>query len=95
MFGVPERLKRVSLLNPAFARLLWLFLLKEPERTSKFGSILARDRGLVNNCSAAAGRAPNWTGRTLNSSYKNKRLFPPKVNVIFPKSKRYDLSPQK
>ena len=31
---------------------------------------LGRDRGLVNNCSAAAGRAPNWTGRTLNTSYK-------------------------
>ena len=30
--------------------------------TSKFGSILGRDRGLVNNCSAAAGRAPNWIG---------------------------------
>ena len=39
------------------------------ERASKFGSILGRDRGLVNNCSAAAGRAPNWTGRTLNHSY--------------------------
>ena len=23
----------------------------------------------LNNCSAAAGRAPNWTGRALNSSY--------------------------
>ena len=36
------------------------------ERASKFGSILDRDRGLVNNCSAAAGRAPNWNGRALN-----------------------------
>ena len=42
---------------------------KNQERASKFGSILGRDRGLVNNCSAAAGRAPNWTGRALNSSY--------------------------
>ena len=38
---------------------------KNQERASKFGSILGRDRGLVNNCSAAAGRAPNWTGRVL------------------------------
>ena len=35
------------------------------ERASKFGSILGRDRGLG---SAAAGRAPNWTGGALNSS---------------------------
>ena len=38
------------------------------ERALKFGSILGRDRGLINNCPAAAGRAPNWTGRTLKSS---------------------------
>ena len=31
---------------------------------------MGRDRGLV-NCSAAAGRAPNWTGRALNSPYQN------------------------
>ena len=42
---------------------------KNQERASKFGSILGRDRGLVDNCLVAAGRAPNWTGRTLNSSY--------------------------
>ena len=41
---------------------------KNQERASKFGSILGRDRGLINNCSAAAGRAPNWTGRASNSS---------------------------
>ena len=41
---------------------------KNQERASKFGSILGRDRGLVNNCPAAVGRAPNWTGGTLNSS---------------------------
>ena len=35
------------------------------ERTSKFGSILGRDWGLVNNCSPVAGRAPNWTGRAF------------------------------
>ena len=40
--------------------------LKNQERASKFGWILGRDRGLVNNCSATAGRAPNWTGRALN-----------------------------
>ena len=28
---------------------------KNQERASKFGSILGHDRGLVNNCSAAAG----------------------------------------
>ena len=37
---------------------------KKQERAAKFGSILGRDRGLVDSCSAAAGRAPNWTGRT-------------------------------
>ena len=42
---------------------------KNQKRASKFGSILGRDRGLVSNCSAAAGRAPSWTGRALNSSY--------------------------
>ena len=35
---------------------------------SKLGSILGRDRGLVNNCLAAAGGALNWAGRALNSS---------------------------
>ena len=39
-------------------------------------SILGRDRGLVNNCSAAVGRAPNWTGRALNSSYFGGRKRP-------------------
>ena len=53
-------LKRVSLLYPQ---------VRTKERASKFGLILPRDRGLVNNCSAAAGRVPNWTGRALNSSY--------------------------
>ena len=42
---------------------------KNQERASKFGSVFGRDRGLVNNCSAAAGRASNWTGHALNSSY--------------------------
>ena len=42
---------------------------KNQERASKFGSILGRGQGLVNNCSAAAGRAPNWTGHTLNNFY--------------------------
>ena len=36
---------------------------KNQERASKFGSILGRGRGLVNNRSAPAGRAPNRTGR--------------------------------
>ena len=35
---------------------------------------MGRDRGLVNNCSAAAGRAPNWTGRTSNSSYEIQKF---------------------
>ena len=49
-----------------------LFLLKEQqEGASKFGSILGRDPGLVNSCCAAVGRAPNWTGRALNSSYSS------------------------
>ena len=34
------------------------------EGASKFGSILGRSRGLLSNCPAAAGRAPNWTGLT-------------------------------
>ena len=38
---------------------------KNQERASKFDSVLGRDRGLVNNCSAPAGRAPNWTGSAL------------------------------
>ena len=41
---------------------------KNQERASKFGSILGHDWGLVNNRSAAARRAPNWTGHALNSS---------------------------
>ena len=41
---------------------------KNQERASKFGSILGRDRGLANNCSAAARRAPDWTGHAINSS---------------------------
>ena len=53
---------------PEFVQILWLLLQMEPGIASKFGSILGRDRGLVNNCSAAAGRAPHWNGRT-NSSY--------------------------
>ena len=64
-------LKRVSLLN---LRVRTNFVAFPLERTTgkslvKFGSILGCDRGLVNNCSAAVGRAPNWTGRALNSSY--------------------------
>ena len=48
-----------------------LFLQKEnQERASKFGSILGRDRGLVDNCSAMGARAPSWTGRTLNREFK-------------------------
>ena len=59
-------LKRASLLNPRFRTNFVVFSYrKNQERASKFGSILGRDRGLVNNCSAAAGRAPNWTGHTL------------------------------
>ena len=42
---------------------------KSQERASKFGSILGHDWGLINNCSAIAGGAPNWTGRNLNNSY--------------------------
>ena len=49
---------------------------RNQERASKFGSILGRDRGLVSNCPAAAGRAPNWTGRALNNSHLRwKRLI--------------------
>ena len=57
--------------TPGFVRVLRLFLQNQERAASKFGSTLGRDRGLVNNCSAAAGRAPNWTGRTLDSSYKD------------------------
>ena len=57
--------KHPGLETPRFS-----FSQKNQERVSKFGLILGRDRGLVNNCSAAAGRAPNWTGRPLNSSYQ-------------------------
>ena len=65
-------LKRGSLLNPRVrASFVAFSFRKNQERASKFGSILGRDRSLVNNCSAAAGRAPNsnWSGRALNSSY--------------------------
>ena len=58
-------LERVSLLNPRVRTNFVAFPLepgKGLEVRFEFG-------GLVNNCSAAAGRAPNWTGRTLNSSY--------------------------
>ena len=42
------------------------FLLERATGKSlEFGSILGRDRGLVNNCSAAAGKAPNWTKQFL------------------------------
>ena len=61
-------LKRVSLLNTPVRTNFVAFPRKNQERASKFGSILGRDRVLVNNCSAAAGRAPNWTRRALNSS---------------------------
>ena len=62
-------LKRVSLLNPRVRTNFVAFSFrKNQEGASKFGSILGRHRGLVNSCSAAAGRAPNWTGRTVNSS---------------------------
>ena len=63
-------LKRVSLLNPRLRTNFVAFPLEnDQERASKFGSILGPDRDLVNNCSAAARRAPNWTGRALKSSY--------------------------
>ena len=63
-------LKRVSLLNPrACTNFVGFSFRKNQERASKFGSISGRDQGLVNNCSAAARRAPNWTGCALNSSY--------------------------
>ena len=62
-------LKRVSLLNPRVRTNFVAFPLERTkERASKFGSILGGDRSLV-NCSAAARRAPSWTGRTLNNSY--------------------------
>ena len=51
-------LKRVSLLNPRVRTKFAAFSSrKNQERASKFSSILGRDRGSVNNCSAAAGRA--------------------------------------
>ena len=60
----------MSLLNPWVRRNFVSFSFrKNQERAAKFGSILDRDRGLVSNCPAAAGRAPNWTGRALNNSY--------------------------
>ena len=66
-------LKRVSLLNPGVRTKFVAFpFRKNQERASKFGSTLGRDRGLVNNCSAAAGRAPKWTGRTLNPTKGTK-----------------------
>ena len=74
-------LKRVSLRNPRVSTKLCGFAFrKNQERASKFGSTLGRDRDSVNNCSAAAGRALNWTGRTLNSgqekAHKHKQIFP-------------------
>ena len=48
---------------------------KSQEGAAKFGSILGRDRGLVSNCLAAAGRAPNWTGRALNSQFLSDRIY--------------------
>ena len=59
-------LKRVSLLNPRVRTNFVAFLFEGTVREPR-SSV---DRGLVNNCSAATGRAPNWTGRTLNSSYE-------------------------
>ena len=53
-------LKRVSLLNPRIRTNFVPFPI-EPGKSLE----VRCDRGLVNNCSAAAGRAPNWTGRTL------------------------------
>ena len=59
-------LKRVILLNP---RVPTNFVAFPIERTRKELRSSVRFCGLVNNCSGAAGRAPNWTGRTLNSFY--------------------------
>ena len=68
-------LKRVSLLNPWVRTNFVAFPIertwsrKEPRNSVRFWVFFwGRDQGLVDNCSAAAGRAPNWNGRSLNSS---------------------------
>ena len=71
MFGVPKTSEFTK--PPGSYELCGFSYRKNQEKASKFGSILGCDRGSVNNCSAAAGGAPNWTGRTSNSSYESRR----------------------
>ena len=66
IFGVPETSEFTK--PPGWYEFYGFSFRNNQERASKFGSILGRDQGLVNNCSAAARRAPNWTAHTLNSS---------------------------
>ena len=73
IFGVPETSEFTK--PPASFEFCGFSFRKIQERASKFGSILGRDRGLVNNCSAAIGRARNWTGRILNSFYTSEDYF--------------------
>ena len=68
-FGVPETSEFTK--PPGTYEFCGFAFQKNQEGASKFGSILGHGRGLVNNCSAVAGRAPNRTGRTLNSSFPN------------------------
>ena len=64
-FGVPETSEFTK--PPGSYEFCGFSFGKNQEGASKFGSILGRDRGLVNNFSAAAEW--DWTGRALNSSY--------------------------
>ena len=91
--------KNGALLNFRCSWNEWVYLTpgfvleKNQERASKFVSILGCDRGLVNNCSAAARRAPNWTGRALNCSYLG--CFPcTKEGLPVPKALFWDSRPK-
>ena len=66
-FGVPEMSEFTK--PPGSYEFCGFSFREDQEKAVNFGSILGRDQGLVNNCSAAAGRAPNWTGHALISSY--------------------------
>ena len=58
IFGVPER-SQFTTKPPGSYKFCGFSFRKNQERASKFGSILGLDQGLMNNCSAAAVRAPN------------------------------------